>query len=93
MTHTLVPGTVICVTKTRRTKKMRSEKRDGKYRMDCALYREEKRGGEYSYLYQYCDGLEDAFCRNGRSCPFYKWREKWRPIVVRKQTQYVRIEE
>ena len=82
MTTDLVPGTV---TTARRTKKMRS---------DCALYRSEKVGDrEYYSIREYCDGLEDAYCGRGKSCPFYKWKEKWRPIVVRKQTQYVRIEE
>ena len=82
MTTDLVPGTV---TTARRTKKMRS---------DCALYRAEKVGDrEYYTIREYCDGLEDAYCGRGKSCPFYKWKEKWRPIVVRKQTQYVRIEE
>ena len=83
MTTDLVPGTVICA---RRTKKMT--------RTDCALYRAEKVGDrEYYSIREYCDGLEDAYCGRGKSCPFYKWKEKWRPIVVRKQTQYVRTEE
>ena len=63
-------------------------------RSDCALYRAERKGDkEYYYIREYCDGLVEPFCDSGRSCPFYKWKEKWRPIVVRKQTQYVRIEE
>lgn len=60
---------------------------------DCALYRAEKVGGEYYYIREYCDGLEDAFCERGHKCPFYKSRDKWMAVVVRKQTQYIRREE
>ncbi len=60
---------------------------------ECALYRSEKKGeGEYYYVREYCDGLEDAYCQRGKSCPFYKWSGTWMPIVVKKQTQYVRRE-
>lgn len=63
-------------------------------REDCALYRAERKGDkDYYYIREYCDGLEYTYCARGKSCPFYKWKEKWRPIVVRKQTQYVRREE
>lgn len=63
-------------------------------REDCALYRAEKVGDkDYYYIREYCDGLEYIYCKRGKSCPFYKWKEKWMPIVVRKQTQYVRREE
>lgn len=61
-------------------------------RTDCALYRSERVGDkEYNAVREYCDGLTDPVCRNGK-CKFFKSAEKWRPIVVKKQTQYVRIE-
>lgn len=60
----------------------------------CALYRSERVGdSEYYSIKEYCDGLETPFyCNAGIKCPFYKSAEEWRPIIVRKQTQYVRIE-
>lgn len=63
-------------------------------RDDCALYRCEKHNDDgYVWTKEYCDGLEEPYCKEGKSCPFYKWRGTWRAIVIRKQTQYVRIEE
>lgn len=63
-------------------------------RDDCALYRCEKHNDDgIRWVEEYCDGLEDSFCKHGKSCPFYKWKGMWRAIVIRKQTQYVRIEE
>ena len=63
-------------------------------RQDCALYRCEKhREDGLTWIIEYCDGLDDPFCRAGKSCPFYKWRGKWKAVVVRKMTQYVRAEE
>lgn len=61
-------------------------------RKDCALYRSERIGdNEYFSIREYCDGLDDPLCKSGH-CPFYKSIEKWRPIIVRKQTQYARVE-
>ena len=60
--------------------------------MRCALYRKEKVGDRDYYTYrEYCDGLEEMICKT-KDCPFYKSSEEWRPIVVKKQTQYVRTE-
>ena len=76
-----VPEIVICA---RRMTKMKSE---------CALYRAERVGDkDYYYTREYCDGLIDPYCAKGKSCPFYKWSGTWMPIVVKKQTQYVRRE-
>ena len=62
-------------------------------RDDCALYRSEKVGDDdYYYIREYCDGLEETLC-DFRVCPFFKSSEKWKAIVVRKQTRYVRREE
>lgn len=61
-------------------------------RMDCALQRSEKEGDkDYCTIREYCDGLEYPFCKFGIKCPFFKSTEEWRPVVVRKQTQYVRV--
>ena len=61
---------------------------------ECALYRVEKHDdGGIMWLYEYCDGLEEAYCKRNRKCPFYKSREKWKPVIVRKMTQYVRVDE
>ena len=59
---------------------------------NCALYRCEKHEEDgFKWKDEYCDGLDDPICKSGE-CPFYKSIEKWRPIIVRKQTQYVRVE-
>lgn len=61
-------------------------------REDCALYRVEKHNDDgIMWLTERCDGLEVPMCKEGK-CPFYKSKEKWRAIVVRKMTQYVRWE-
>ena len=61
-------------------------------RKDCALYRSERIGdNEYYSIREYCDGLEELICKK-RKCPFFKSNEEWRAIVVKKQTQYVRVE-
>ena len=60
--------------------------------MKCALYRTERFGdNEYYTTREYCDGLEELICKK-RKCPFFKSNEEWRAIVVKKQTQYVRVE-
>ena len=62
-------------------------------RKDCALYRSERIGdNEYYSIREYCDGLDDPICKCKVICPFYKSKNKWRAVTVRKQTQYVRIE-
>ena len=61
-------------------------------RMNCALYRAERKGDrDYFTLTEYCDGLEYPFCKYGEKCPFFKSYEEWKPVVVKKQTQYVRV--
>lgn len=61
-------------------------------RKTCALYREEKKKEKgFEWTHEYCDGLEVRLC-NLQDCPFYKSKEEWRAVVVRKQTQYVRAE-
>lgn len=61
-------------------------------RMNCALYRAERKGDrDYFTLTEYCDGLEYPYCKYGEKCPFFKSYEEWKPVVVKKQTQYVRV--
>lgn len=63
-------------------------------RIDCALQRSEKEGDkDYFTIRQYCDGLEYPYCKYDEPCPFFKSVDEWRAIVVRKQTQYVRVSE
>lgn len=62
-------------------------------RMDCALHRAERKGDrDYFTLRQYCDGLTEPYCAEGKPCPFYKSIDEWKPVVVNKQTQYIRHE-
>lgn len=59
---------------------------------NCALYRCEKHEEDgIKWKDEYCDGLEELICKK-RKCPFFKSKEEWRAIVVKKQTQYVRVE-
>lgn len=63
-------------------------------RTECALYRVEKHNDDgIMWLKEYCDGLFDPYCKKNRPCPFYKSRQKYKAIVVRKLTQYVRVDE
>lgn len=60
---------------------------------NCALYRCEKHEEDgIRWKDEYCDGLETAICETKIFCPFYKSNEEWHAIVVKKQTQYVRVE-
>ena len=60
---------------------------------NCALYRCEKHEEDgIKWKDEYCDGLDEPICKCKVICPFYKSKNKWRAVTVRKQTQYVRIE-
>lgn len=60
---------------------------------NCALYRCEKHEEDgIKWKDEYCDGLDTPICKKKTFCPFYKSSKEWRAIVVKKQTQYVRVE-